>query len=251
MAASELPRGDRAALLLQRGVGRLLAPLWIPLVILVMRVGMGWRIEGLPEARRRFQRLRSERSGGLLVCANHLTMLDSFLIAWALAPPWWYVLHYAWVPWNTPERENFARIWWMRALVYVMKCIPVQRGGDRREVGRVLSRIGWLLARGEAALIFPEGGRSRSGRVATDASTYGVGRVVRALPSARVLCVYLRGDQQQSWSDVPRRNERFRVRIEELEPKCESGGLRGSLEMSRQVLAKLAEMEREHFDGRQ
>jgi 1-acyl-sn-glycerol-3-phosphate acyltransferase len=252
LAASELlPRGDRAALLLQREVGRVLAPLWVPFVILFMRFGMGWRIEGREEARRRFQGLRREGARGLLICANHLTMVDSFLIAWALAPPWWYVLHYAWVPWNTPERENFARIWWMRGLVYVMKCIPVQRGGNRREVGQVLARVGWLLSRGEAALIFPEGGRSRSGRVASEASTYGVGRIVRALPGRRVLCVYLRGESQQTWSDTPVRGERFHVRVEALEPKSESGGLRGSLEVSRQVLAKLAEMEREHLDARQ
>ena len=228
----------------------MLGPLWIPLTVLFMRFGMGWRIEGCDEARRRFRRLRRAHGGRLLVCANHLTMVDSFMIAWALAPPWWYVLHYASLQWNTPERENFARTWWMRALVYVMKCIPVRRGGDRREVGQVLSRVTWLISRGEAALIFPEGGRSRSGRVASEASTYGVGRIVRALPGAGVLCVYLRGERQQSWSDAPVRGERFRVRVEELEPKSASGGLRGSLEVSRQVLAKLADMEREHFDGR-
>jgi hypothetical protein len=62
--------------------------------------------------------------------------------------------------------------------------------------------------------------------------------------------VYLRGERQASWSDWPARGERFRVRVEELEPKSERAGLRGSLEVSRQALAKLAEMEREHFDGR-
>jgi 1-acyl-sn-glycerol-3-phosphate acyltransferase len=211
---------------------------------------MGWRIEGTREARERVRKLRRGSAGGLLVCANHLTMLDSAVIAWALAPAWWYVLHYGSVPWNTPERENFARTWPMRALVWVVKCIPVRRGGDRREVGRVLARFTWLLSRGETGLMFPEGGRSRTGRVDATASTYGVGRIVRALPGTRVLCVYLRGERQETWSDLPARGERFRVRVCELEPKSERSGLRGSLEVSRQVLAKLAEMEREHFDGR-
>ncbi len=249
MAAQELRLRDRAALLLQREVGRLLAPLWIPIAVAVMRCWMGWRIEGTREARERFRRLRRGSPGGVLVCANHLTMVDSFVIAWALAPTWWYVLHYASVPWNTPERENFARTWPMRALVYVMKCIPVRRGGDRREVGQVLARFTWLVSRGEVGLMFPEGGRSRTNRVDTQATTYGVGRIVRALPEARVLCVYLRGDGQTSWSDVPARGERFRVRVDELEPKSARSGLRGSLEVSQQVLAKLAEMEQEHFHG--
>jgi 1-acyl-sn-glycerol-3-phosphate acyltransferase len=138
----------------------------------------------------------------------------------------------------------------MRALVWVVKCIPVRRGGDRREVGRVLARFTWLLSRGETGLMFPEGGRSRTGRVDTGATTYGVGRIVRALPGARVLCVYLRGERQETWSDAPVRGERFRVVVEELEPKSERGGLRGSIEVSQQVLGKLAEMEQEHFDGR-
>ena len=120
MAAQELRLRERAALLFQREVGRLLAPLWVPIVVALMRFGMRWRIEGAREARERFRKLRRGSREGLFVCANHLTMVDSFVIAWALAPPWWYVLHYGSVAWNTPERENFARTLPMRALVYLM-----------------------------------------------------------------------------------------------------------------------------------
>jgi 1-acyl-sn-glycerol-3-phosphate acyltransferase len=247
LAAQELRLRDRAALLLQREVGRLLSPLWIPIVVAVMRFGMGWRIEGKREARDHFQRLRRSHPGGLLVCANHLTMVDSFVIAWSLAPPWWYVLHFGSLVWNTPERENFARTWPMRALAYVMKCIPVSRGGDRREIGRVLARFTWLVSRGEVGLMFPEGGRSRTNRVDTEATTYGVGRIARALPGTRVLCVYLRGRRQETWSNLPAHGEHFRIRVAELEPKSTHEGLRGSLEVSRQVLGKLAELEQEHF----
>jgi 1-acyl-sn-glycerol-3-phosphate acyltransferase len=250
LAAEALSFRERAQLVIQREVGRLLSPLWVAAVGAVMRFGMGWRIEGLAEARRAYRKLWRGSRHGVIVCANHLTMVDSFVIAWALAPLWWYLLHYRALQWNTPEQENFARTRIMRAGIYVAKCIPVRRGGDRREVGRVLARITWLLARGEAGLMFPEGGRSRSGRVDTQASTYGVGRIVRAVPGVRVLCVYLRGDAQETWSDAPVRGERFRVRVEELEPKSDHGGLRGSLEVSRQILAKLGDMEREHFDAR-
>ena len=250
MSAQALPLRERAQLVIQREVGRLLAPLWVTLVMGAMRFGMGWRIEGIAEARRAYRKLCGGSRGGVLVCANHLTMVDSFMIGWALAPAWWYVLHYGRLQWNTPERENFARTRIMRLAIYVAKCIPVRRGGDRREVGRVLSRFTWLLSRGEAGLMFPEGGRSRSGRVDVLASTYGVGRIARALPGLRVLCVYLRGDGQATWSDYPARGERFRIRVEELEPKSDRGGLRGSIEVSRQILAKLGDMEREYFDAR-
>jgi hypothetical protein len=242
---------DRFALLVQREVGRLLGPIWIPLGAAVLRWGYGWRILDAGAARREFRRLRRESPAPLLVCANHLTMVDSFLIAIALASPWWYVAHFAALPWNTPERDNFSRTWWLRIAIYVMKCIPVERGGDRREIGRVFERFSYLLSRGDAGLIFPEGGRSRSGRVDVEATTYGVGRVVKSLPGCRVLCVYLRGEGQTTWTDAPARGERFRVRFASLEPKAEHGGMRGSLAISRQVLARLATLETEWFDARQ
>ena len=187
----------------------------------------------------------------MLVCGNHLTMLDSFLITMVLGGPWYLITHYASIPWNTPARENFARVWWMRILVYLLKCVPVSRGGDRRAIGNVLARISWLLSIGEVALIFPEGGRSRTGRVNTEAVTYGVGRIVRALPDCRVLCVYVRGDRQQGYTALPARGDRFRVILRSLEPKTTQRGLRGSLDISKQVISQLADMERRYFDDRQ
>jgi 1-acyl-sn-glycerol-3-phosphate acyltransferase len=241
---------DRFALLVQREVGRLLGPIWIPAGAAILRWWYGWRILDAGAARQEFRRLRRESSTPLLVCANHLTMVDSFLIAMALASPWWYVTHFAALPWNTPERDNFSRTWWLRIATWVMKCIPVERGGDRREIGRVFERFGWILSRGDVGLIFPEGGRSRSGRVDREASTYGVGRVVKALPGCRVLCVYLRGEGQTTWTDAPARGERFRVRFASLEPKTEHGGMRGSLAITKQVLTRLAALETEWFDAR-
>ena len=221
---------------LQRILGRLLAPLWLPLLVLVMRVGYGWTIRGAEDARREFRRLRSQSRAPLLICANHLTMVDSALIAWALGAPWWYVRHYAALPWNLPERTNFADSWWQRLLVPLMKCLPITRDGPRGDVAAVLSRFTALLAHGEVGLIFPEGGRSRSGRVERSAATYGVGRIVRALPGCRVLCVYLRGEHQTTWSARPIRGERFRVSVASLEPRATAPGLRGSLAIAEQVL---------------
>jgi 1-acyl-sn-glycerol-3-phosphate acyltransferase len=248
---SRLEPRDRLALDVQRGLGRLLSPLWVPVCVAIMRYGLRWRIEAVEQTRREFARLRRSSSSPLLVCANHLTMLDSFVIAMALGSPWWLVRNYSALPWNTPERGNFASTWWKRLLVYVMKCVPVERGGDRRAVGAALSRLIYLIERGEAVLVFPEGGRSRKGRVDTDAVTYGVGRIVKALPGCQVVCVYLRGDHQQSWTDRPVTSERFRAALETFEPKTDRKGLRGSLDIARQILARLAAMERRHLDGRE
>ncbi len=242
---------DRFALLVQREIGRLLGPLWIPAGAAILRWRYGWQIVNASAARREFSRLRRESQAPLLVCANHLTMVDSFLIAIALGSPWWYIRHFSTLPWNTPERENFSRTWWLRLATYVMKCIPVERGGDRREVGRTLERFSYVLRQGDVGLIFPEGGRSRSGRIDPDAATYGVGRVVKSLPGCRVLCIYLRGEGQVGYTDAPARGERFRVLFASLEPKTEHAGMRGSLAITRQILARLTALEANWFDARQ
>ena len=160
-------RTRAAAAALQRTLGRLLGA-----ALDCRSRGRGdagrLRLEdhGAEEARREFRRLRSESRAPLLVCANHLTMVDSAVIAWALGAPWWYVRHFAALPWNLPERTNFADRGGSACSCLLMKCLPIDaRRRPRGEVGRVLSRFTALLAHGEVGLIFPEGGRSRSGRV--------------------------------------------------------------------------------------
>ena len=250
MPGFRLTASERRALERQRFTARVLAPLWVSLCLLIMRVGFRWRIEGLREARAVFAKATRNPQTPILICANHLTMLDSALIARALAPAWKQILHNASVPWNTPARENFASNWWKQALTWIAKCLPVERGGDRRSVGAVLNRVIYLTGRGESALIFPEGGRSRSGRVNVEAVTYGVGRIVKAFPGCQVVCVYLRGRSQQTWTARPAVGETFDVRVEYFEPKTDHAGLRGSVDISGQILSRLAAMERRHFDGR-
>ncbi len=239
---------SRFRLLLQREIGRWLGPIWIPIVALLLV--LSYRMEGLETVRREYRRIRRETRGPLLLCANHLTLIDSAIVAWALGSPWWYVTHYSALPWNLPEQRNFGATWLSRSLSYLMKCLPIVRGGDRRDVARVLDDFVYFLSRGETGLVFPEGGRSRSGRVEIDSAAHGVGRVVSALPGCRVLCVYLRGDHQETYTDMPARRERFHVELSCLEPRTKARGLRGSLDIARQITARLAEMEQRYFDAR-
>jgi len=236
---------------LQREIGRLLVPIWSPLVILAMRFGMGYRIHDVASVRAKYAKIRAASPDPLLICANHLTMVDSFLIAWALAPGWRYCLHFDELPWNVPERENFASRAWERIAAWVMKCIPITRGGSRSEVAAVLERVAALTRNREVALIFPEGGRSRSGRVEVERAAWGVGRIVAAVPDCRVACVYLRGRRQETWGRVPARGDIHDVDIVCIEPKSDGKGLRRSRDFSTQIVAQLASMERKYFDGRE
>ena len=163
---------------LQREIGRVLSPLWTMPAAALMRFGLGYRIEGLSELRAQYRHIRRESSAPLLICANHLTLIDSFLVAWALAPPWRYATDFDALPWNTPERSNFAKNLRTWVLTYVAKCIPISRGGSRESTAGVIGRVSHLLNRGETALVFPEGRHSRSGRVEADSMAWGVGRIV-------------------------------------------------------------------------
>lgn len=235
----------------QRVVVSLVAPLWVPFAVAYMRFVAGYRIRDLARLRQEFQSLREEAKGPLLLCANHLTLIDSFLIMWALCSPLRLLQDVNSFAWNTPDRANFAADPFRHALSYIAKCIPISRGGRREDTGRVLKRVVHLLRRGELALIFPEGGRSRSGRVEVEASAWGVGRIVGALPRCRVLCIYMRGDAQETWGAAPIRGEHVTVSLACIEPKSDHRGVRRSRDLSRQITAQLAQMEQDYFDGRQ
>jgi 1-acyl-sn-glycerol-3-phosphate acyltransferase len=187
----------------------------------------------------------------LLVCSNHLTLVDSMILAWALSPLRGYLLRFSSLPWNVPEKANFSGTLFWNVTAFLGKCVYVTRGGPREEVRHTLLKLAHLLQAGELVSIFPEGGRSRTGRVDTENFGYGVGQLLQAVPGAEVLCVYLRGKQQGGYSDYPERGDEYEVRLERFRPRTEQGGLRGARDLATQVIDKLADMERQYFADRQ
>lgn len=235
----------------QRAVSRLVGPIWVGLSVIVLRFWFGYRIADVKALRAQYRTIRAQSDAPLLVCANHLTLVDSFLVAWALGSAGYWLRHYDELPWNTPERRNFGATPLSRAMIFVAKCIPITRGGAREDVGEVLERVKYLLARGETALLFPEAGRSRSGRVEESAAAWGVGRIVGALPGCRVLCVYLRGRRQETWGDYPARGDVMDVSLACIEPKSDARGVRRSRDIAQQIIRQLRCMEEEYFHARQ
>ena len=235
---------------LQREIGRIAGPLWIPLAAGLLRFWMRYRVENVRELRREYRKMLASSDTPLMICANHLTLIDSILITWALASPWRLTFRFNSMPWNTPERMNFALKWWQRVAAYLTKCIPVTRGGPREEIAQVLQRVSHLLWNKEVALIFPEGGRSRTGRVDVENYAWGTGRVAASVPGCRVLCVYLRGRGQDTWGSFPSRGERFYVGLACIEPKTSFRGPRAIRDISVQIITQLARMEESYFDAR-
>ncbi len=247
---TRLPFRTRAAHTFQREVSRLLAVFWVISIAFILRFLMGYRIKDGAQVRARYRALLKESDHPLLICPNHLTMMDSAVVAWALGGSWWYLFHYSRMPWNLPEYNNYSSQLPTRIGAWLTKCIPVIRGGRREDVSRVIKRVQHLLSRGETALIFPEAGRSRSGRVEADAVAHAVGRILTSVPGCQSLCVYLRGDRQETWSTVPARGDSFYIDFEVVEPRSDLSGMRRSRDFSQQIIDRLVGMEEEYFARR-
>ena len=241
-------RIDRPGLRVQELLSQALSPLTYGALAAWMRFGRRYRIEELRRVREEFMAQAGNRRGPLLICANHLTLIDSLVIQWALTPWWRFAGRRDVFAWNLPDKRNLATFWWWRVLGYFGKCIPVVRRGTAEQARQTLDKVIWLLARGQSVVIFPEGGRSRVGRVDREGVTYGVGQILQAVPAARVLCVFLRGRGQEAYSDYPARGETFAVRLKRIAPFTGSAGLRGARDLAMQIVGQLSDMETRYFE---
>ena len=234
---------DRFLVRLQYLMGRMAAFLTVPALFLAIRL-MGYRIRNLKQVRHEVADLHREYQGPWLVCPNHLTMIDSALISYGMMSISGHILGFRKVPWNLPERDNFQRSPFLALLCYLVKCLPVNRGGSREELQRVIEKCRFILGKGQNLMIFPEGGRSRSGRVDRKNYSYGVGRFIDNCPRIRVMLVYFRGDGQRGYGKMPRYGERFTMTVEPFDPGREAvGGLRLQREYAKRIVERLAVLE--------
>ncbi len=246
MAPIRLNLAARVFLIFQRVIGWLFFAIVGPCSVFVMRVLRNNRIQGVEEARRIYRAaLASGRP--TLICANHLTMVDSAYLHWAFAPLWEYLLHFDRFSWNVAAIEHLNRNFWLRPIVFLGKTVPINRGGEDAHRKAVLNKIRWLVSNGEVCTLFPEGTRSRTGRIDPPNVTYGIGQILKDLEKPQVLCAYLRGTRQQRMSAVPPYGDTVVLKVEVLEPKTDLEGMRGARDLSRQVIYKLKAMEDERL----
>jgi len=239
---------EKRALYLQYVLGRLAVLVLAPFIYICVRL-FGYRIRNLKKIRRECRLLFRNHHGPWIICANHLTNIDSVILAYAIAPMHSYMMQFSLLPWNLPERANFQRNIFSALMCYLTKCIPVSRGGEREEMKRVLEKCIYVLnKKNQKLLIFPEGGRSRTGRINTQSFSYGVGRFISGSQKTKVLCIYMRGDGQESYSAIPRLGERFSISLDVLAPeRTELSGLRAQRHYAEQIIKRLAKMEEAYF----
>lgn len=159
--------------------------------------------------------------GPVIWAANHLTLIDSFLIVWAVFPRR-KVHRWKFVPWSTPEYRNYYQLGGalagpaIRALMYLCRCIPFLREGeDQASVQwreKAFEKCAWVLRNGGSVFVYPEAGRSRSGWFEERKPKDFLGRLALEVPQAKFLCVYLRGESQKYTTVFPQDGESFRAR---------------------------------------
>lgn len=242
-----MDKRSRFLLDLQNILGRL-AIVFVAPFYFVIAHALHYRIRNLRDIRRRCAVEFAKHKGPWLICANHLTMIDSFILSYAAFRFGSHFTQYKKLPWNLPERSNFQSNIFLAVLCYLSKCIPVDRGGSRVKMKQVLKQCTYLLRKGHTIMIFPEGGRSRTGRVDKDNFSYGVGRFIQDVPDCKIMCMYLRGDKQYSYSLIPAWGDKFYAEIEVLQPlPVEQEGLRAQRLYAAQIIERLAQMEESYF----
>ena len=179
------------------------------LCVAAMRHMGGYVIEDLP----RLRKLYREATVGdepLIVCANHLTFIDSALMHWAFGSGTWYFFNFTKFSWNLPASDFFKKKLFHRFMAAVSKCLFIHRDGSKEHKASVMTMCTQVVAQGEVVTLFPEGRRSRTGRFESDKLTFGLGKMVMDLGgSAKVLCCYVRGDKQDSYTNYPAKGSRI------------------------------------------
>ncbi len=246
--ASALPQRLKLALRLQKLVAWLTMPIWYVLSTAIMRFVYGYKIKNLKQFRQDFKRMLTDTQQPILICANHLTKIDSLIILWALGSLGFYLGEFKKFAWNLPEKERYFHSILLRIFCYIGCCIPVSRGGSRQEVNESLDKILYLVSDQHLTMIFPEGKRGDKGRIDTTDYSYGVGRIIQRTPNCHVLCVYMRGQHQAQKSDYPARGENFYIDAKMTQPTSDLSGMRQIRALSSEVILTLSKMESEYFD---
>jgi 1-acyl-sn-glycerol-3-phosphate acyltransferase len=218
-------------------------------IIFIFKYIMGYQIEGKQRIRNQFKAIIKENKP-LIICSNHLTFIDSALIIWALAPNIWYQFNYKYFSWNLPAGDFFGKKLYYRFIAFLSKCIFIHRDATPAHHNEILSICKDLLLKGEIITIFPEGKRSRSGRFDPTKLTYGVGKIIQNVPECRVLCVYIRGDKQESYSNYPLKKSHFYMSMNLLTPKSELPGREGCSEIVEQIAMVIKNQEEKYFNTR-
>lgn len=135
-------------------------------------------------------------------------------------------------------------------MCYLGKCVYVERKGSIESRKLTTEKLKYLLTNQQILCIFPEGGRSRTGRIDRESAVYGIGSLIQEVPNCQVATVYVRGDQQKTFGFLPKRGDRIHLDVQLATPKTTQTGRRGAKDLALQVIDSLIAMEDQYFENR-
>lgn len=243
-----LPLKDRLKLSVQMYVNALNAFWFGPAFILTFIFIARYRCAQIDAVRAQVREIYDAHPDQpIIICSNHLTMIDSMLLTWFLFPTSRIARGFRYFPWNVPEIRNFGRNIGLKIMCYLGKCVFVDRKGGASANTKSMTKLGYLLQNNESVCLFPEGGRSRSGRIEPEECSYGVGTLMAEHRIDHVLMVYLRGREQKSFSFFPRYGESFHIEAKWGKFTTEHSGRRAARDLTVQIMSELKGMEDDYF----
>lgn len=221
------------------------------------RLRFGYRLPAdIARLRADLWRKLDAHDGPVIWAANHLTLIDSFLVYWAVFPLT-RLLEDRRIPWSTPEYTNYYKLGGpvksrlIRAFLYLCRCIPFLRGGEdvQSEVWRqqAFDKCVWLLRHGASVFVYPEAGRSRSGWFEARRPKDFLGKLALEVPKAKFLCVYLRGEGQIGTTARPRHGDTLRLAADLIDGA--RPGDTNARDISRRLFDRLGALQEEWWQG--
>lgn len=227
--------------------------LFLPLYYLcvgAMRHLGGWRIDNIDEIRALYKEL-AQSDEPMIVCANHLTFIDSALMHWGFGTGHWYFSNFDKFSWNLPAGDFFKKKLFHRFMGAISKCLFIHRDGSKEHKDSVSRMCTQLVKNGEVVTLFPEGKRSRTGRFDPDKLTYGIGRMVMDLGgSCRILCAYVRAEGQENYSNYPPKGAKIHFQAELIQARSSLQGRDAYQEIVAHVGRTIKTMEDRYFESR-
>lgn len=227
--------------------------LFLPLYYLcvaAMRWIGGWKIRDAARIRAQYKEI-SRSNEPLIICANHLTFIDSALMHWAFGSGLWYFFNFSKFSWNLPAGDFFKKKFFHRFMGAISKCLFIHRDGSKEHKDSVARMCIQLVRDGEIVTVFPEGKRSRTGRFDPEKLTYGVGKMVMELGgSCRVLCAYVRAEDQDNYSNYPPKGSQIHFDMQLIQARSAKEGRDAYQEIVDQVGRTIKRMEDRFFERR-
>jgi len=236
---------DRVQLQVQKWVSLLVFPLLFSILIFWLKFIKKYRIQNLKAIRQQFKQIKQSSPNGLLICPNHLTFLDSMILMWAFSTPWSYLMNFRTLCWNLPKASHVKASKLYRAICFLGKCILIE--ADTKASKLTMDKASYLLNKGHYVMVFPEGTRSKTGKINTENFIYGVGKLHIDSGLKQLLCVYLRGKSQTTASKMPKNSEQFTINMQLLEASSEQTGRRAMRAVATQMIDTLVEMESQYY----